>query len=298
MMLAAYRVFYSTSTKAQAIKSVVRLSRYHLSTNGCEREPPSRLQGDLKSVVHHAQELSVKGNDRDAKLWLDMAAECDDIEAQYLLGVHYSTSSEKSDPTMAETAEEVLKEINLAKKAARVAKAAKKRKPIAVNETCSPPLQADSESLSLYWLERAASSGHHKAMCLIGNKLYSKGNEDQVLAGIAWYLKASLCTPPQPDALFNLGTIHFEGNEVAGIKSDLRKSFEFFERAADLGDAAALFWVRPVECDLACEWICYIVRLAIVGRQVKVVPHLWMLTRPFIICDKPLTRIIPRRCFI
>ena len=45
-----------------------------------------------------------------------------------------------------------------------------------------------------------------------------------------------------PDALFNLGTLHFNGIEGV-LESNEENSLPFFEKAASLGDEASLYWV-------------------------------------------------------
>ena len=79
-------------------------------------------------------------------------------------------------------------------------------------------------------------------MCYLGNILLAKENPDDNLEAVLWYEKAVNLTNPSTDALFNLGTLYFNGRESV-IKQDLLKSFSYFKRAADLGDSSSQFWI-------------------------------------------------------
>lgn len=99
------------------------------------------------------------------------------------------------------------------------------------------------EELSKFWLRKAADLGHGNAMCLLGNQLLQTDNSQLCIEGVEWYRKATNLEFPNSDALYNLGTLYHDGNSHAGIQQDLEVSVNYFHRAANAEDAAALYWL-------------------------------------------------------
>lgn len=104
-------------------------------------------------------------------------------------------------------------------------------------------LKHSKEEMSMRWLHLAASAGHGRAMCFLGNLLLSKGTKEEACQAIDWYKKAIALPVPQNDALFNLATLYFEGHEIAGVDMNLSQSFYLFQQAAAGGDISAMFWL-------------------------------------------------------
>ena len=77
-------------------------------------------------------------------------------------------------------------------------------------------------------------------MVLLANLLVEEEDNIAKQEALMWYRKAS--SEKHPDALFNLGTLYFNGIENL-LKPDESQSLLFFEEAAELGDQASLYWV-------------------------------------------------------
>jgi TPR repeat protein len=94
----------------------------------------------------------------------------------------------------------------------------------------------------MYWLRKAASSSYGAAMTALGNVLMeshaqslslSKGHNgiekgiQDGMEGLLWYQRAASLSEPYPDALYNLGLLHFEGRKDI-LPKNLIKSFDYF----------------------------------------------------------------------
>eukprot|EP00596_Hydrurales_sp_CCMP1899_P003778 CAMPEP_0119034290 /NCGR_PEP_ID=MMETSP1177-20130426/1287_1 /TAXON_ID=2985 /ORGANISM="Ochromonas sp, Strain CCMP1899" /LENGTH=459 /DNA_ID=CAMNT_0006991617 /DNA_START=159 /DNA_END=1539 /DNA_ORIENTATION=- len=220
------------------------------------------LKGDLDSIAEVGRQyLDKERKDEDgisqARIWLELAAELDHIESAFLLGVYLTktaqTPVEEEVATVTDTsspesrAKLVLKEIQAATQTARTERKMKllkkKNKQIEENgEKMEEIIVLSDNDLGLDWLRKVSRKNHGKAMCYLGNLLFATGNVGDVNEAMLWYEKASKLSPPQTDALFNLGTILFDGKEGM-IQQDVQKSFEYFKLGADLGDLSSQFWV-------------------------------------------------------
>lgn len=220
------------------------------------------LKGDLDSIAEVGRQFldkERKGEDglSQARTWLELAAELDHTESAFLLGVYLTKiaqspadkeiAGEKDTSSPESRAKLVLKEIQAATQTARTERKMKllkkKNKQIEVNgEQVEEKIILSDNDLGLEWLRKASRKNHGKAMCYLGNILFATGNVGDVNEAMLWYEKASKLSPPQTDALFNLGTILFDGKEGM-IQQDVRKSFEYFKLGADLGDLSSQFWV-------------------------------------------------------
>ena len=226
------------------------------------------LNGNLESIAEIGRQYlddERSGDQNEARRWLETAAELGHDESKFRLGILLVDKKNDDNPqakeitidtsSMESKAAEVLKEIREATKAARIARKerllskSKKRPPSPVEVT--PPTDYE---VGLDWLRQAARADHGKAMCYLGNILLN-GNQSNTTSNdntltssgdafeaMLWYERAANLNPPIPDALFNLGTLYFDGREGT-VTKDLEKSFSYFCRAADLHDVSALFWV-------------------------------------------------------
>ena len=206
------------------------------------------------------------GGDGEARRWLEAAAELGHVESKFLLGIVLtgkksatipvpaptsSTSSSSSSSAGAESeAAKVLREIKEATKAARAARKermlrkALKASADGLRETGDAQVEPTPHDVGMDWLRQAARGGSGRAMCYLGNLLLTSATStaDDVFEAVLWYERAASLDAPVPDALFNLGTLYFDGKDGA-VAPDLSKSLAYFTRSADLGDASAQFWV-------------------------------------------------------
>jgi TPR repeat protein len=198
----------------------------------------------------------------EARRWLETAAELDHVESKFLLGMLLVTEKRSDTVVEAESmsagsaetrAAAVLKEIREATKAARKARKerlmSKSKKQQQQSADDSAPRKLTDYEIGVDWLRQAARGDNAKAMCYLGNLLLNgSGSEkseaipDDAFEALLWYERASKLVPPSPDALFNLGTLYFDGREGL-VTPDLIKSFSYFQRAADLNDISSQFWV-------------------------------------------------------
>lgn len=212
-------------------------------------------KGDIKSIVEIARQLidgERKLNDYDydnvktigieeeiARLWLEIAAiDHDDAEAQFLLALLLDEMDKKKLQSTAQTGQEVLKEIQQARKAAIANKKRKKMNKTSINNLENTEYKVEQTVTSLSLLRQAANQGYGKAMCYLGNKLLEKGD---IFDAINWYKRAIEADPPVTDALYNLGTLYYEGRTPT-LEIDLPLSLSYFTTAADAGDTSACFW--------------------------------------------------------
>ncbi len=247
--------------------------------------------GDVASIYEIGRQILDKERSVDneanrlheAKLWLEISAENGHVESQFLLGVLLVENFSKNEITTeeAKTSQDVIDQINAIKKAARKAKkdrVSKSNKAVKRVEEKKQPesphvctsncvhhnelgvhkvINNNDESNDndgKMWLKRAARGDHGKAMCYLGNLYLAENTDEGIHNAILWYNRAAKLPQPSSDALFNLGTIYFEGNESAGIPADLPKSFEYFYSAALLGDISAQYWIG--HCYLTGEGGC------------------------------------------
>jgi TPR repeat protein len=218
--------------------------------------------GDIKSIVEIARKLldgeekineienyddkSVTIEEESARLWLEIAAiDHEDAEAQFLLALLLDEINKKQTQSIAQTGEEVLKEIQQARKAAIAKKKYKMSKNI--NKIDEDVIKIEKTVTPITLLRQAANQGHGKAMCYLGNKLLEKGD---VLDAINWYKLASSTNPPIVDALYNLGSLYYEGRSPV-LEIDLDLSLSYFKKAAEAGDLSACFWCGY--CYMTCS---------------------------------------------
>lgn len=104
----------------------------------------------------------------------------------------------------------------------------------------SSPAHARREAERL--LTQAAKQGHTEAALLLGN-MFMEDEPPLVQLAVSWYTRAATAPQPHPDALFNLGRLHYEG---LGVPQDRAKALPYFQRAAELGDATSKFFLGHV----------------------------------------------------
>lgn len=216
------------------------------------------LEGDVQAAAELGK-MFLDNAHSDARQWLELAAEREVVESQYLLGVFLNDSTTATASAVeTEGREQVLREIELAKKEAR-----RKRKERLARQRSAAhqaePLGASGPTsdadLCVYWLRCAARAGHGPAMVYLGNVLLQKhragGPVGDGQEALLWYQKAASLQPTaQADALFNLGTLCFSG-QPGLVEVDLARSMHYFEQGAECGDAGCMFWVG--HCHLAGE---------------------------------------------
>ena len=218
------------------------------------------LEGDVPAAAELGK-LYLDAENRDARQWLELAAEREVVESQYLLGVLLndsttSTVAPVAGGTETEGREQVLREIEQAKKEARQ----KRKQRLARQRSAAqqPSVESGPTSdadLCVYWLRCAARAGHGPAMVYLGNVLLQRhragGSIGDGQEALLWYQRAASLQPtPQPDALFNLGTLCFSG-QPGLVEADLVRSMQYFEQGAKCGDVGCMFWVG--HCHLAGE---------------------------------------------
>ena len=200
-------------------------------------------------------EMQSDDRTHDIRRWLTAAANLGHIESAFLLGVFLvenkptdadadSIVLDKSEEMSPENrAANVKKEIKNATQIARTEKKIRMQKKKGTHtENLVEDHSVSDYELGLDWLRKASRKNHGKAMCYLGNLLLAKDGPGDASEAVLWYEKASKLTEPSADALFNLGTLYFDGKEGA-LEKDLIKSFDSFKKAADLGDLSSQFWV-------------------------------------------------------
>jgi hypothetical protein len=80
-------------------------------------------------------------------------------------------------------------------------------------------------------LKRAAEQGNADAQCDLGNLYCDRGDYGEA---IKWYTMAAKQNHAR--AIFNLGSRYYHGQ---GVPQDFAKTAEYYQRAADLGNAIA-----------------------------------------------------------
>ena len=211
--------------------------------------------GDANCIAEVGKYYLDKG-DLTAQTWLKIACDLGHSEAPFLLGVMLvenpssgcdealSPVTVELDDSPASRRDAVLKEIKDATQTARTARKMrmqlKRKKALATNGT--EEIIISNYELGLEYLRMSCRQNNGRALCYLGNILLSKDTNDDVTEGMLLYEKASNLIPAQRDALFNLGSLYFHGRDGM-LNADLSKSFEYYKRAADLGDVASKFWV-------------------------------------------------------
>ena len=187
------------------------------------------------------------GNTRvgEAEQWLEAAAEAGDEAAQFHLSLVYQRrASKRPEETVLEPvtcAEDVVRVIKEAKKRARMDKKNRIRELSKTASASKAASKTDAE-LSEFWCRRASSGGFGRAMTLLGNLLLAHSDRGDQLEGFLWHQRAAKLSPPDSDACYNLGLLHFEGRDGV-VPMDLDKSFAYFQQGAEQGDVSSIFWV-------------------------------------------------------
>ena len=184
------------------------------------------LAGDVKSATKLGAMHLDRAEDDQARRWLELAAEQDWPEAQYLLGVHLNSKASEELPTAAlqvgsdEARAQVLLEIDAAKKEARRKRKERLASKRAAATPPSTPATNRSSSVdegednddggsssksSVFWLRAAARRGHAPAMVFLGNVLLEShrsggGPLADGQEALLWYQKAA-ALPSEPNAL-------------------------------------------------------------------------------------------------
>ena len=226
-------------------------SSSNLSLEYLEKAPISEVD-NIAEVARQFLDGEREAEDKISEIrkWLTIAAEFGHTESAFLLGVFLvKNETTVKDPKLeeeispADRAASVKQEIKDATQTARTEKKIriqKKKNSEALDPKATPTIS--DYDLGLDWLRKASRKSHGKAMCYLGNILLAKDNDADVQEAVLWYEKAANLPNPSTDALFNLGSLYFDGKEGA-IGKDLCKSFSYFKLAADLGDSSSQFWV-------------------------------------------------------
>jgi TPR repeat protein len=205
------------------------------------------LAGDKESASLLGSRFFKESDYTRARPWLELASELGDSDSAYMMGLLLRAQAKHSNSKdEATNAHEVINEIKEARKEARRARKEKKRSSQAnlaeegmvVSSKDVDP--ADDVDSAVFWLRKAAKENHESAMVLLANILIEE--EDMVSKREALKMYRKAAKMDHPDALFNLGTLHFNGIEDV-LESDEESSLPYFEKAASLGDEASLYWV-------------------------------------------------------
>jgi len=111
---------------------------------------------------------------------------------------------------------------------------------------------AEKRLEALQWLITAAGNGNTDAMVILGNAWFENDSHRTAMQrglkmtaqdALEFFREAANNDPPHPDALYNLGTMYYDGVPEL-IEADGKKALELFTKAADVcDDAVAQFWV-------------------------------------------------------
>lgn len=221
-------------------------------------------------------EMQSDDDSQNIRKWLTAAANFGHSESAFLLGVFLvenkqteidadSVSPDNVDLSPENRAANVKKEIKDATQIARTEKKIRMQKKKGTHTENVDEVQMLSDyDLGLDWLRKASRKNHGKAMCYLGNLLLAKDSPGDATEAVLWYEKAANLENPSADALFNLGTLYFDGKDGT-LEKNLTKSFDCFKKAADLGDLSSQFWVG----------YCYFTGEGFDGTaEVSVKPHL------------------------
>ena len=211
--------------------------------------------GNVDSITEVGKYYLDKG-DHDARKWLKLACDLGHSEASFLLGVMLvenpssdmdevpSSANEDPENSAESRRNAVLKEIKDATQTARTARKIniqlKRKKALATSGNVDEKIT--NYELGLEYLRTSCRQNNGRALCYLGNILLSKDTNDDVTEAMLLYEKAANLIPGQRDALFNLGSLFYHGRDGM-LDVNLKKSFEYYKRAADLGDISSAFWV-------------------------------------------------------
>jgi TPR repeat protein len=181
----------------------------------------------------------------ESEKWLEAAAEAGDVAAQFHLSLVYQRrASQRPEEAVLEPvscAEDVVRVIKEAKKRARMDKKNRIRE-LSKSASASKAASKTDAELAEFWCRRASKGGHGRAMTLLGNLLLARNDRSDQLEGFLWHQRATKLSPPDADACYNLGLLHFEGRDGV-VSMDLDKSFAYFQQGAEQGDVSSIFWV-------------------------------------------------------
>ena len=247
--------------KSTAFQSVFCLANKRQLSTGIAKSIDEILEdaksGDPDSIAEVGRYHLDNGTDLvTAQKWLKIAADLGHFEAPFLLGVmlienpnvgteeEISTLTAEPEDSPASRRAAVLKEIQDATQTARTARKmriqSKKKKMAAAEGAVEPKLS--NYDAGIEYLRISSRQLNGRALCYLGNILLAKDTNDDVAEALLLYEKAANLPLPQRDALFNLGSLYFHGREGV-VNADLRRSFEYYRRAAELGDNSSQFWV-------------------------------------------------------
>ena len=204
------------------------------------------IAGDKESAVVLGSHYFKQTEYPKARPWLELAAEMGDTESAFMMALLLQEEAKQAESEgEASNAQEVIQEIKDARKEARNARKEKRRETKKKGEDTMVVSSKDDTSSeetdsAVFWLRKAAKEGHESAMVLLANNLIEE--EDIISKQEALKLYRKAADMDHPDALFNLGTLHFNGIEGV-LESNEENSLPFFEKAASLGDEASLYWV-------------------------------------------------------
>ncbi|KAF0682531.1 Aste57867_25329 [Aphanomyces stellatus] len=109
-------------------------------------------------------------------------------------------------------------------------------------------LMRESNGKAIEWLRRAADGGHRDAYVRLGN-LCMAHDPPLVHAAMAWYSALTHnVDAPHPDALYNLGMLHYEDHPTSEppVAKNLELAMSYFMEAAQVGDPSAQFFMGHV----------------------------------------------------
>lgn len=230
--------------------------RFYKSNSASTLKITRRFSGLTKENLEAFCDISL-AKDKETENLLNSARN-GDAESAYRLGVllhkQYQSMHAPITPKIQDinqsAAAQVFKEIKEETAAARKAKKGRLQQKSSI---VSPVSKSSAQDRWEYWIRRSAETGHPSALVYLGNLLLHgkidsiKGGADNINEAVECYEAAANSQPPHADALFNLGTLYFSGAEDKSgkttIQADIDRSFGYFTRAADLGDAGAQFWV-------------------------------------------------------
>ena len=175
---------------------------------------------------------------------LEIVAEKDHVQAQFLLGVLLSSGLSFTTPTQPSiesssnsgSKAEVMKEIRGIQMSVVKGKKDKRHTSDSSTVTSTQSSSSDSNTNDLesakYWLRRAITFKHGRSMCLLANLLLKSDSTDDHSEAKRLYEEATQCADDSKiDAYFNLGSIYYSGNEH--VSRDEKKSFQYFLTAAN-----------------------------------------------------------------
>jgi len=265
-------------------------SKHHIH-GGSSFQDINRLVHEYKQIMDSpditTRYLEVKSN-------LEAIAKQGHVESQYLLGILLSSKTEiekVNKSNVASNASEVVQEIKALQKVNRKEKIKKKKNASTNSITSSskditeipiqPAIELSPTQEAIHWLKMAVLQKHSKSMCLLANLLLNEVTTESspsppstspssststivfdpvaiAKEAVHLYTEAAEIEETRADALFNLGTLHYDGLSVAEttlIPADPARSFHFYLSSANASietakkypdhvtDPTALFYV-------------------------------------------------------